>query len=356
MKALVYEGGRHLELREVPEPAVQEPDDVVVSVTQTGVCGTDRSVLVGKFDAAHGTIMGHEAVGIVSSAGRDVTTVRPGDRVVINPTLFCGTCAQCRQARFNHCLNKTGHEVGIDRHGSYAEKIVLPERFVNAIPDSISDDRATLIEPLCCALSNINAANPASGDRVLVLGGGPIGCLLALVARLRGCRVTVSELDSHRRKIIRSVFIDADFPDINVINADEIGSESEFDVAVDAVGVLLETAIGVLAPGGTAVTMGYNSHSSAQVTPLDLLFKGITITGAGDYNFPTFAHAIRLAEQLPLELLITHKLPLKAFDEALGLLSAAGGQYGAMKVVITSNVGASTTAESGHSQHIPLPA
>ena len=93
---------RSLHLVTVQAPEATRPDDVIVRILQSGICGTDRSVLVGKFDARPGVIMGHEAVGIVEGTGDWVTNVKPGDRVVVNPTLFCGECLECRKGRFNH--------------------------------------------------------------------------------------------------------------------------------------------------------------------------------------------------------------------------------------------------------------
>src|ERR1700743_1020857 len=92
MKALVLTNERTLALTERPKPVVAKPTDVVVRVVQTGICGTDRSVLVGKFPAQPGVVMGHEAVGVVDQVGPEVGELAPGDRVIINPTLYCGAC------------------------------------------------------------------------------------------------------------------------------------------------------------------------------------------------------------------------------------------------------------------------
>ncbi|WGH36441.1 alcohol dehydrogenase catalytic domain-containing protein [Cutibacterium acnes] len=188
---------RSLHLVTVQAPEATRPDDVIVRILQSGICGTDRSVLVGKFDARPGVIMGHEAVGIVEGTGDWVTNVKPGDRVVVNPTLFCGECLECRKGRFNHCVNKANNEIGIDRDGTFCEQIVLPAQFVVPVPDEISTDRATLIEPFCCALSNVTAAGVQPGSRVIILGGGPVGALASIAAALSGGQVTLVEANPH---------------------------------------------------------------------------------------------------------------------------------------------------------------
>lgn len=348
MKALVLsDNARQLNLTDIEPPQITAPDDVVIDVIQTGICGTDRSVLVGKFTAAPGTIMGHEAVGTVAVIGTAVTTVTVGDRVVINPTLFCSDCPQCRKGQFNHCLNKHGNEVGIDRHGSFAQQLVLPAQFVTPIPDTVPLDRATLFEPLCCALSNVAAADPRPGDIALILGGGPIGALAAIAAAHGGAETTIIETDPTRRQLLDDAFDHPDMPAIAIADTTALTGGPQADIVVDAVGTLLELGVTALKPNGTVVVMGYNDSATATLRPLDVLFGGLRIVGAGDYNFPRFQQAVDIGARLPLEQLITHKLDLADHEHAFSLLSAQpGAGYQALKVVLTSNSASCTTSEA----------
>lgn len=337
MKALVLTEERRLKLVDRPVPCVSEADDVLVRVSQTGICGTDRSVLVGKFNAVPGTVLGHEAVGRVAEHGHAVTGLEVGDRVVINPTLFCGTCERCLGGAFNHCTRKSGNEVGIDRHGSYAEYILLPAGFVHRVPPDMDDNRAVVIEPLACVLSNIEAASVQPGSAVIVLGGGPIGLLFALAVSHLGSPVTLIERDPYRRAFAHDFLGAHQNTTVSIGGPDDLSEVAPAPTVVDTVGSLLSTALEKATPGGTVVVMGYDSRSEIPIRPLDILLRGIRIVGAGDYNGPVFPRAVDMARRLPLERLITHRFTLDRYEEALDMLAGHNQDgYAAQKVVVLS--------------------
>lgn len=342
MRALVLNEFLKLELVERERPAVKGPRDVLVRVYQTGVCGTDRSVLVGKFSAAPGVIMGHEAVGTVAQIGPDVTDLAVGDRVIVNPTLYCGRCESCRAGRMNFCLNKTGDEVGIDRDGSYAEYIVLEDRFLHRIPDGVGYDRAVVTEPLACVLNNLDAAQITPGDPVIVIGGGPIGVVCAMAARYLGSQVTVVERDDYRRRQARELLADTFADGIDVVSKDEVATIPQAPTVIDTVGNQLELAVDLTATAGTAVVMGYDSRAEVSVQPLKILQRGLRIVGAGDFNAPHFPRAVELTAHLPLEKLVTHYFSLEEHETAFAALATGSASgYSALKVVIRSTTEAS---------------
>ncbi|GLY94529.1 alcohol dehydrogenase catalytic domain-containing protein [Actinoplanes sp. NBRC 103695] len=328
MKALVLGSDRTLELVERPRPACAAPDDVVLRVVQVGICGTDRGVLLGKFPAEPGVVMGHEAVGEVVETGRGVTTLKPGDRVIINPTLYCGLCDPCRDGVLNFCENKAGNEIGIDRDGAFAEFMRLEERFLHLIPDGMSYDRAVLVEPLACVLNNLQAAAVTADDRVAVLGAGPIGTVTALAASHFGASVRLLEKDPFRRDAAIAFF------EGTAVTIEELAS-GEADVVVDTVGSLLEQACALAAPRGRVVVMGFDERATAEVRPLELLQRGLRIIGAGDYNSQVFGRAVRMARHLPLERIVSHHFGLDRVDAALRALGVGeGAAYAGMKIVI----------------------
>ena len=336
MKALALQADRSLRLVDRPRPRCTAPDDVVVRVVQTGVCGTDRGVLLGKFPAKPGVIMGHEAVGEVADVGDGVTTLKPGDRVVVNPTLYCGLCSWCRRGALNFCLNKAGNELGIDRDGAFAQYLLLEERFLHAIPDGMSDDRAVLIEPLTCVLNNLQAARLRQADDVLVLGAGPIGVLTALVADQFASRVCLAEPDPYRRGAAAAYFASVAGCAVRLDEPGELTPRFA-SLVVDTVGSLLEHACELAQNMGRVVVMGFDAGARGEVRPLELLQRGLTIVGAGDYNSLIFPQAIELARRLPLEGIVTHHVPLAQFADALaalGLATGPGRRYAGLKVVL----------------------
>lgn len=335
MKALILNERRTVSLVDHPKPEAAAPTDVVVRVVQTGICGTDRSVLVGKFPAEPGVVMGHEAVGFVDAVGSAVTAHKPGDRVIINPTLYCGNCPSCLRGHWDFCANKAGTEVGLDLDGAFAEFIRLPERFVHTLPEGMDFDRAVVVEPLACALNNIEAGRLEAGETAVIVGGGPVGVVCAMAARHYGARVLLIEPDPYRQELCRKVFAQDGDGRVTVHTPDEAELARRGDVVIDTVGSLLEPSLEYAAARGRVVIMGYNSKASATVRPLEILQRGLQIIGAGDYNSRLFPKAIELARWLPLERLVTHRFPLERHEEAFAALAAAPGTpYSALKVVL----------------------
>lgn len=338
MSALVYSGPPGgVELTTRPVPALVEESDVLVRVIATGVCGTDRNIVLGCFPAVPGVILGHEAVGEVMAVGPSVISVRPGDPVVINPTYYCTRCQPCRRGVMAHCQAKEGREVGVDRDGTMTGYIVLPERFVHRMPAGMAYRRAVLVEPLACVLNNLSAARPRWDDRILILGAGPIGALCAMVLASRGARVSVVERDPRRAELARDVL------PRGVSVAGGPASASRPDVVIDTVGTLLEDALDAIENDGTIVVMGEREGAVAKVGLRSLVTRGIRIIGAGPYPPSAFEFALDLAAELPLESLITHALPLERYTQAFGLLGAtfppslSPPGYAAMKVLLVSD-------------------
>lgn len=336
MKALVLTEQRGLVLVDRPVPEIREPTDVIVRVVQTGICGTDRSVLLGKFSAKPGTVMGHEAVGVVNETSSAVTTLAVGDRVIINPTLYCGACPPCLEGHWGFCANKAGTEVGIDRDGAFADFIRLPERFCHRIPDAMSFDRAVVVEPLTCALNNIEAGRLRAGETAVIVGGGPMGVVSAMAAYGYGADILLVEPDPFRQALCRDIFADLDAVDrVSVHTPADPVLRTCGDLVIDTAGNLLTQSIDYASVRGRIVIMGYHSNASATVRPLELLQRGLQIIGAGDYNSQLFPRAIELARWIPLEKVVTHRFGLHQFDEAFtSLAPRPGASYSALKVVL----------------------
>ncbi|GLW01880.1 zinc-dependent alcohol dehydrogenase [Streptomyces lavendulae] len=366
MRALVYLGPGSAELQDRPAARLVNGDDVVVEVTGTGVCGTDRKILLGRFPARPGVVLGHESVGVVRETGPQVRSVGVGDRVVVNPTLYCGWCVPCRRGATNFCRHKAGTEVGVDRDGTYAEAVTLPERFVERIPAGLPFRSAVLIEPLACVLNNVGAASVTFDDTVVVLGAGPIGMLTALVAARRARRVTVAEPDGYRLEQAREQFthvVDVAGTDAAEAVVKASGGERP-SVVFDTTGTGLDAALRLVDDGGRVVVMGFDDTYTVPLQPLRLTNRGIRLIGAGDYRADVFPVAVDLAAELGgprrpgagagtvpvLERLVTHEFPLDRHAEAfaaLGGLTQDDGYdgtgrppgYAALKVVIRSHPG-----------------
>ncbi len=333
MRALVLSEQNKLELCERAKPELKQADDLIIKVLQTGICGTDRSVLMGKFSAKPGVIMGHETVGLVQERGLAVSKFKIGDRVVINPTLYCGKCQSCLNGSLKFCLNKAGTEIGIDRDGAFAEFIRLSELFCHHIPDEMSLDRAVMIEPLACVLNNLESGELSAGETLIIIGGGPIGILCAMAGSFYGTKVILVEKDPYRLSLCQNIMA-ASCHTYQACQPSDCPLKSG-DVVVDSVGNMLEQSVEYVSNGGRVVIMGYNNKSIASIKPLELVQRGLKIIGAGDYNSQIFPRAIEIAKSLPLERIISHYFPMTRFEDAFSALSPSNtSNYSALKVII----------------------
>jgi len=192
MKAAVLEELSRMEIREVPVP---EPDDdsILMKVEAVGICGSDiRIYRHGNNRVALPQILGHEASGQVVKVGRNVSLFQPGDRISLGADVPCGECIFCEAGMGNNC--QINYAMGYQFAGSFAEYVLLNKTVVNygpihKIADHISYDEAALAEPLACVLNGLELSNVSIGDTVVVIGAGPIGCMLVEVCLKMGARV-----------------------------------------------------------------------------------------------------------------------------------------------------------------------
>ncbi len=203
MKALIWTGADQSEIRDIEIPEI-EPDEVLLKVRATGVCGTDLTIYKGYFPA-HRAIppmaLGHEMSGEIAKTGSAVEGYEIGDRVVADPLISCGTCYNCVKGLRHIC--RTLALFGVDSNGSFAEYVKVKADKLHRIPDTLSFEKAALFEPLAVAVHAVRRSKLAAGDTAAIVGGGPIGILLAIVAETAGARtVVVSEIQESRRRLL----------------------------------------------------------------------------------------------------------------------------------------------------------
>lgn len=329
MRCVYLYGPRDLRLVE-REPLALRPEDVRVEVACSGICGTDLHVYAGMVFGAGSDEprpFGHEFAGRVVEVGSEVTTVKVGDRVTAIPNTPCGKCSLCRSGRGYACQHRGGL-----RSGSWAPTVVIREQNVFRLPDTVSDRVGALTEPLACGVRAVDRSGLRSGDRVCVVGGGPIGLFVAAVAKASGAStVIVSEPRPYRRDLARAlgadVVLDPTSEDLSA-RVRDLTDGLGADVVFEAVGhpKTIESAISVAGPGATIVVVGVTDAAARLGIPGQELFhRELTIRGT---RGPTFAveRAIRWLATLDFSPLITHSFPLSRVQEAidLGLTGDAG--------------------------------
>jgi NADPH2:quinone reductase len=318
VKAVVVPGpGERATVEVVPDPAPRA-GEAVVAVRGCGICGTDRHILEeGLPGAKYPLIPGHEPWGEVVAVGADDDELRVGDLVAVDPSLHCGRCARCRRGQGNHC--ERWGAIGGTQAGAWADFVRLPVANAHVLPPGFPLDCASIVEPVACALRGMVRLAPEPGRSALVVGGGTMGLLLALLLELRGVEpLTVCEANPLRREVGRRI-VAAD-----VVAPAALG-DLEAEYVVDATGVpaAVEGALRRVARGGTFMVFGV-SPPEAQVgfSPYEVYRREITIVGSMAI-LRTFAPAVetvaRHAERF--RPLLTHFFELAAFDDAVAALA-----------------------------------
>lgn len=196
-KAAIYRGDKtfSVEMKEVPAPAT---DEVQIDVAYCGICGTDLHIYLGHMDQRVGfeRTIGHEMSGVISAIGTGVSGLKVGQHIVVRPLDHCGDCPACNAGHEHICHSL--NFIGIDTEGAFQQKWNVPARTIHKIPEDLDLSHAALIEPLAVACHAVNRSNVQRGEDVLVIGAGPIGMLVALVARNAGGNVTISEINENR--------------------------------------------------------------------------------------------------------------------------------------------------------------
>ncbi len=322
-------------LYETTEPG---PGQVRIAVAFTGICGTDLKI-------AHGTMdhritspwpIGHEMSGIVEEIGPDVSGWQPGDKVTVMPLAWCGDCPACRGGHSHVCHNLVF--LGIDSPGSLQQRWTVPAGVLVRVPEHLSLEHAALAEPTAVAVHDVGRGGVSPSQQVVVIGGGPIGILIGLVATHAGADVLVSEVSSFRRDLAAELGLRTIDPTTDDLAAavtewsNGKGADVAFEVSGSAAGVRALTD--VLAVRGHGVVVAIHTEP----TPVDLMaafWKELDISGARVYEREDFEKAVALLADgvIPAESLITEIIPLSQTDRAFER-AASGGDV--VKVMIDS--------------------
>jgi threonine 3-dehydrogenase len=338
MKALVKaKAERGIWMEDIPTPRVGH-NDVLIKVNKTAICGTDIHIFQWD-DWAQNTIpvplaVGHEFAGEIVECGVEVRGFEPGDRVSAEGHITCGVCRNCRAGRRHLCINTVG--VGVNRPGAFAEYISVPAFNVFKLPDAISDEMASLLDPLGNA-THTALSFDMIGEDVLITGAGPIGIMAVAIARYAGARhVVITDVNEYRLDLARqmgaTVALNVTRDSIDETMRD-LGMTEGFDVGLEMSGHpdAFRDMLRTMHHGGNVALLGIPPEDMS-IDWNDVIFKGLNLKGIyGREMFETwYKMASMLQSGLDISPIITHRFDIDDYQPAFELM--ASGQSG--KVIL----------------------
>lgn len=344
MQAAVYRGVNKVRLETVPVPQVG-PGEILLRVHTCGICGTDlKKIATGSHSAPR--IFGHETSGVVAAIGAGVREFQPGDRVVVFHHIPCGKCFYCQHKIFAQCetYKKVGCSAGFEPSGGgFAEYVRVMDWIVQQgtvrIPDKVSFEQACFVEPVNTCMKGIENLRLEAGETVVVIGQGPIGIILSVLAKRAGAVVITSDLYPQRLTISENYglgnVIDASRAD-TVKTVRERTEGRGADTAILAVGGndLIRVAMDAVRPGGRVLLFAQTVHGEATIDPASICVEEKTLLGSYSASVELQEDSVRFVmhREMDLERLISHRFSLSSSVEALNL--AAHPQPDSMKIVI----------------------
>jgi len=324
MRAALIEQPGSVSVTTVADPS-PGPRDVVVEVSACGICGTDIHILDGEFaPTPYPIVPGHEFAGEVVAVGSGVTEVGEGDRVAVDPSLFCGECHYCAIGRGNLCAR--WNAIGVTKPGACAEYALAPVANCYRLPEEVPLDHGALVEPLSCAVHGFDLLPGRVGEHYLIYGAGTMGLLMAQLAQRAGAAsVSIVDLNEGRLAVAAKMGADA-----VASSAAEFDRPDGWEVVVDCTGAVpaIEDGLRRVRRGGTFQVFGVAAaDSSATFSPFRVYNDEITIVGSMAV-LHSFGRAVDLMAKgvIDAATVISHGFALDQYPEALATFRAGTGR------------------------------
>jgi L-iditol 2-dehydrogenase len=344
MLAAVYRGANDVRVETVNVPVIGR-DELLVKIHTCGICGTDlKKIAAGTHSAPR--IFGHEMSGTIAKVGDGIAQFAPGDRVMVFHHVPCGRCFYCSVKVYAQCpvYKRVGAGAGFEPSGGgFAEYIrvsdwVVPQGVVK-VPDGVSFEQASFIEPVNTCLKAIRSLRLSPGETVLVMGAGPIGIILGVLAMREGARVIASDLHTQRLRMAESFgipdLVDASSADvIDVARSVTDGRGADAVVLAVAGNALVRAAMAATRPGGRTMLFAQTQRSEVAIDPAEVCVDEKTLMGSYSASVDLQSETVDLVFRGGIEFsrLISHRFKLK--DAVAGLQLAANPQPDSMKIVI----------------------
>ena len=334
MKAMILSAPHELRVGEIERPQLG-PGQVLVRVTNSGICGTDLKIYEGAIAVRHPLIMGHEMIGEVAEGEDD--SLRKGERVAVDPVIYCGVCPNCRAGQTNLCPN--GVLLGRDANGGFADYVLVPRRHVFCLPDVIDSRIAPLIQVVTVCLHAHRLVDIFPGQSVVVVGLGVTGQVHVQLAKAWGAHPVIGITRSAwKRKLAMELGADITLPGgaEGVRGVMEATGGRGADVIIESTGVIPAIADGIsmVRLGGTLLLFGTTTATQGTLPFYQLYYKELKIVNTRAAKSEDFPASIDLIARgiVKLKPLVTHVVPLSDLENAIGMLESDADQR--MKIIL----------------------
>jgi 2-desacetyl-2-hydroxyethyl bacteriochlorophyllide A dehydrogenase len=322
MRAAIVDRPGEIRVGDVPDPKPGERQ-VVVKVGACGICGTDLHIADGHFPPTpYPIVPGHEFAGEIVELGADVPPEwKVGDRVAVDPSLYCGYCTPCRSGHGNLCANWNATGDTVD--GAFAEYVAVPADTCHRMPDSMTWEQGAIVEPVSCAVHGVRRIGVEAGERFLVVGAGTMGLIMQQLLQRSGAEVTVVDRNASRLPRATGLGATAVAEDVSALDGEL------YDAAVDCTGAApaIESAFDALRRGGRLLVFGVApAEARVALSPFRIYNDEITIVGSMAV-LNSYANALDLVAKgfINTEALITDTLPLEQYPDALAKMRSGSG-------------------------------
>lgn len=338
MKAVILKKAYELEMAEVDEPVISNPDDVIIKVKSVGICGSDMLGYQGKHELlTFPRVLGHEFSGVVDAIGSDVKNVKLGDSVVVEPLISCGKCDPCRNGDYNVCVDLKVFGVHVD--GACQEKVLAKADKVFKLPAGATFQEGAMVEPLCVGLEVSRRGRLTIEDKLVIFSAGAIGLCALKVAKCYRVRQVISvDIDDDRLKTAKNMGADYTINSSkeNVVDrVMELTDGKGASVVMEATGVeqALAQCFTVTAYRARVAILGFYKSQMVEIPPIHIVKKELDIYGSRVYRgrFP-LALDLLAKKEVYLKDLISHEFPLEQMERAMK--TAIDPKVKSLKVVI----------------------
>jgi 2-desacetyl-2-hydroxyethyl bacteriochlorophyllide A dehydrogenase len=334
MKAMILSAPHELKVGEIDRPQLG-PGQVLVRVTNSGICGTDLKIFEGAIPVRYPLVMGHEMIGEVAESSDDA--LREGQRVVVDPVVYCGVCPNCRAGQTNLCPN--GSLLGRDGNGGFADYILVPRSQVFPLPDAIDNQVAPLIQVVTVCLHGHRLVNIFPGQSVVVVGLGVTGQVHVQLAKAWGANPVIGITRSAwKRKLAMDLGADLTLPagTYGVRGVMETTGGRGADMVIESTGVVpaISDAITMTRLGGTIMMFGTTTVTQGSLPFYQLYYKELKLINTRAAKSEDFPASIDLIARgvVKLKSLVTHVVPLSDLKNAIGMLETDADQR--MKIIM----------------------